>query len=133
LVEEDSVNSRNKGKRGERELANLLQEHLGMGITRNLAQSRDGGHDLNLDGIALEVKRREELALREWWGQTLDQAGDSRVPVLAYRASRRPWRFVLAGADLGMDWCSGYDLSQTVEVGIEVFAGWYRERFLALQ
>ena len=127
------MNSRDKGKRGERELANLLQDHLGEIVTRNLNQSRDGGHDLNIKGIALEVKRREELALLEWWGQTLDQAGELRVPVLAYRASRRPWRFVIAGVDLGLDWCSGYDFSETVEMGIEVFAGWYRERFLALQ
>jgi Holliday junction resolvase len=127
------VNSRNKGKRGERELANLLQEYLGRDVTRNLAQSRDGGHDLNLEGLALEVKRREVLALREWWDQALDQAVDGRVPVLAYRASRRPWRFVVPGVDVGMDWCSGRDLSETVEMGIEVFCGWYRERFLALQ
>ena len=68
------MNSRDKGKRGERELANLLQEYLGRDVTRNLVQSRDGGYDLNIEGIALEVKRREELALREWWDQTVEQA-----------------------------------------------------------
>ena len=51
-----------KGKSAERELAKLLGDHLGLELSRNLDQTRDGGYDLiGLPGIALEVKRCERL------------------------------------------------------------------------
>lgn len=53
-----TANSQRKGKEGERELARLLREHLGDGVSRNLEQARNGGADLNgLPGWCVEVKR----------------------------------------------------------------------------
>lgn len=91
------VSERNKGKSGERELGRLLGERLGYDVTRNLDQSRDGGCDLiGVGAFALEVKRQEKLALVSWWAQACEQAARAGlIPCLAYRQSRRPWRFIL--------------------------------------
>lgn len=48
----------------------------------------------NIDGFHFEVKRRETLALPEWTRQAERDAGD-RVPCVAYRRSREPWRVSL--------------------------------------
>ena len=40
--------SRRKGASGEREFAAALDDLLGIRLTRNLEQSRGGGHDLEL-------------------------------------------------------------------------------------
>jgi len=88
--------SRNKGANGEREFLNLLRNELGDDtINRNLAQSRDGGADcLNLAGVSLEIKRQENPKLGYWLEQARTQA-NGRLPALAYRKSREPWRIVL--------------------------------------
>jgi Holliday junction resolvase len=94
------MTSRNKGAAAEREVALLLHQALQDVIekpTRNLEQTRGGGHDLNgLPGVALEVKRVEKLALAKWWRQTVEQASRvNAVPVLAYRQNRQPWTFAV--------------------------------------
>lgn len=100
------INSRTKGKTAERELANLLGHRLGLSLERNLDQWRSGGFDLlGLPGVALEVKRCETVALKQWWNQTLSQAGRDLIPVLAYRQSRKPWAFVVP-----LSWLTGEDL-----------------------
>lgn len=91
-----------KGANAERELAAILTEYareagVALSLERNLTQTRGGGHDLNgLEeyGLAVEVKRVEVLDVRAWWRQACTQA--DRVgcsPLLAYRQSRRPWRY----------------------------------------
>lgn len=88
--------SKSKGARGERELANILAEHLGIDVARNLSQSRDGGHDLDGLPLAVEVKRRETLRLGEWWQQAVEQAYVcGKVPALAFRQNRQPWQFLV--------------------------------------
>lgn len=90
-----SATQRRKGAAGERELARLLTEELGVDIWRNLEQVRSGGADLlGLACWSIEVKRQERLALPTWWRQACAEAGEY-LPVLAYRQSRRPWRFRL--------------------------------------
>ena len=103
--------SKRKGASGERELAAALHDALGVRLVRNLEQSRSGGHDLDVDaddtgnaaealrGFAIECKRvraapASDVAL--WWRQTCAQAVRAdRVPLLAYRADRGAWAFVL--------------------------------------
>lgn len=82
-----------KGKVGEREFANLLSERLGSLVTRNLAQSREGGHDLvGVGWFAVEVKRQDVLRVAVWWDQAVKQAAISgKQPALAYRLPRHPW------------------------------------------
>jgi Holliday junction resolvase len=79
---------REKGKRGEREFADLLQDH-GFHARRDGRLDDDLDHDA--DGYHFEVKRRETLALPAWSRQAEQDAGD-RVPVVAYRRNSEPWR-----------------------------------------
>lgn len=94
--------SRDKGARGERELSDLLTIYarevgITLKLSRNLDQTRDGGHDLKgLEqwGLAVEVKRVETPAIAKWWQQAVRQADAVNCqPVLAYRQNRHPWRF----------------------------------------
>ncbi|MBF0311098.1 MAG: hypothetical protein HQL56_16405 [Magnetococcales bacterium] len=118
-----SAMQRNKGAGGERELAALLRDHLGVTVNRNLRQTRDGGEDLiieELPGISLECKRAATPHLAGWWRQTVEQAGE-RVPILAYRIDRRPWRFVVPLALLGIEGGQGPGLEWTAELSLEGF------------
>lgn len=115
--------SRNKGAGGERELRRLLGEELGEGITRNLAQSRAGGHDLEgVDGWAIEVKRTRKATrglLRAWWSQTTDQAERAGLrPALAYREDRGPWLVAVRLADIrpGLGTWPGWEWTATLSL-----------------
>ena len=107
-----------KGKSAERELAKLLGDRLGLELSRNLDQTRDGGYDLiGIPGIALEVKRCEKLAINQWWQQALRQAENAgKTPVLAYRQSRKPWQFVVP-----LSWITGLSTDETATISLEAF------------
>ena len=106
LESQVSAMQRRKGASGERELFGLLRDELGVVVERNLSQTRGGGADsLSIDGLAIEVKRQEHPVSEAWWTQAVQQAGSSRVPVVAYRRSRQPWRFVVPLA-----WIRGRDV-----------------------
>lgn len=90
--------SRAKGKTGEREVAALLRDLLGLDIRRRVRQ-HDGDWDLEgVPGWTLEVKRRATARRGEiasWWQQAVEQAQDAgQLPVLLYRADRDGWRAV---------------------------------------
>lgn len=100
--------SRNKGKRGEREVIKLLQpvvnevyRSLGLEpplLERNLMQSHKGGCDLTgLDWLALEVKYREQEQMASWWDQCKRQAKPDREPVLFYRKNHAKWKVRMFG------------------------------------
>ena len=96
---------RRKGQVGERELFGLLSEYLGAIVKRRILQVREGGCDsLDIPGWAIEVKRQEELKLKEWWSQTIRQANaERRKPILFYRQSRNPWRACIDLHDMDAD------------------------------
>ena len=131
--------SRTKGASAERELIKLLEDHLGdivhqqnLSLQRNLEQTRSGGHDvIGLDDIAIEVKRQERLQLKAWWNQAVEQA-DDHVPVLAYRQSRRPWRFIVPMYFLCSErWQKevwAHYIEFTPEISIDMFASIVRDR-----
>lgn len=112
------ASQRNKGAAGERELAKLLAESLGIDCHRNLEQTRSGGADLlGVGPWAIEVKRHERLCIPQWWGQACQQAKDL-YPALAYRQSRQPWTVIVPlGVLLGEpeDWLSGHRASLSLE------------------
>jgi hypothetical protein len=127
------INSRAKGKSGERELIGelkkLLPSEMTSELTRNLDQTRDGGHDiLGLDGWALEVKRYAEVLpadLDRFWKQAYEQASrnDGARPALCFREDRRAWRTVIHVSEVG---CCGVAPSEeyqdTIEMSLELFA-----------
>lgn len=105
---------RQKGQRGERAVAALLQvaveevyaEHCPHVeppvVSRNLVQTREGGHDLvGVEWCAIEVKWQETNFQNAWWNQTVEQAahvsnmfGRDVEPVLFYKRNHQPWRVV---------------------------------------
>ena len=88
-----SRSQRVKGASGERELARILSYHLGIDVRRKLGQARDSGHDIDLPGFAVEVKRRARIAgLYEWLAQA---EGNNRPPVAMIRADGKGWLAVM--------------------------------------
>lgn len=120
--------SRRKGLNGENELASLLTDALGVVVKRSLDQSRDGGADLCIGRARIQVKRCERLDVGEWWTQANFDAPGLAAPVLAYRQSRRPWRFRMWLEDVLGETdgrCAGL-----VELDMDAFVWVARERFL---
>ena len=87
--------ARNKGAAGERELAELLSNELGISVKRKLGQARDGGDDIQVGKYRLEVKRREALRMDEWCQQIELAAEPGQWPVVVYRRNGQPWRAVV--------------------------------------
>lgn len=96
---------RNKGAAGERAVAILIRDWLGLDVRRNWqAQAAEGGADLTgIPGWAVEVKWAKEWR-NEWWDQCCRQAVQcGRVPVLIWlidgtRRGQAPidrWRVLL--------------------------------------
>lgn len=89
-----SRSQREKGKRGEREFAELLKTH-GFDARRDGRLDDDLAH--NVDGYHFEIKRRETLALPAWIRQAEDDAGD-RAAIVAHRRSNERWRATVCDA-----------------------------------
>lgn len=85
--------SKNKGKRGERELAKELQRILGIDAKRGVQyQGSPDSPDVitSIDGLHFECKRVEKLQLYPSLEQAASDSGDS-IPVLAHRRNRKKW------------------------------------------
>jgi hypothetical protein len=98
-----SASQRTKGAQGEREVAALLCDRLGVtDIKRRLNQTRDSGHDLDVFDIAVEVKRQEVVSLPKWIRQ-VEQAtmGSGKLGAVIHRTSRAPWLVTMSIED----WC----------------------------
>jgi len=93
-----TVNSRRKGASFERQIVKDLCDHLGEGFTRNLDQTRDGGHDIKAPEwfpFALELKRyaKGSGCKPEWWAQAAAQAkAAGKLSAVIYQFDRRPVR-----------------------------------------
>lgn len=112
---------RQKGAEAEREFLKALG--VPERLNRNLEQTRGGGADcVQLPGVALEIKRQEQLRLAQWWEQAQEQATAlNAIPVLAYRQNRQPWAIVVPIA-----WLSGdemwHETGDTATINIKAFA-----------
>jgi Holliday junction resolvase len=105
------TNSRQKGKRGEREAAKVLSEVLGVPARRG--QQFKGTPDspdveIDLDGIFVEVKYAERVNLYEALERAEQQAG-AKVPIVLWRRNRKPWLFVCYLEDLRTVWHTLYE------------------------
>jgi hypothetical protein len=104
-----TINVRQKGQEGEREIAKILNgivanvrhefelpqyETRDELFQRNQNQTAVGGSDLsNPLYLDIEVKRQEQLSVGTWWKQTMDAAKrSSGIPILIYRQNRKLWR-----------------------------------------
>jgi len=94
------INSRAKGAKGERELAEILREH---GYTARRGQQFSGANGdpdvVGLPGYHIECKRVEKLNLEAAVDQSIRDARDGETPIVVHRKNRRPWLVTLLLAD----------------------------------
>ena len=86
------INSREKGKTGERELANKLKEY---GYDCRRGQQYCGANGdadvVGLDGIHIECKRTERLSLYDALAQAKHDAREGEMPVVIHRKNNAEW------------------------------------------
>lgn len=85
--------SREKGKRGERELARKLREQ-GFGKARRGQQFSGANGDadvVGLPGVHIECKRTERLSLYDALSQAKADAKDDEAPVVMHRKNNCEW------------------------------------------
>ena len=94
--------SREKGKRGEQELATKLRE-LGLDWVYRSQQycgSAISADLLGISGVHAEVKRCESLSLYKAYEQAKQDCGDSGdMPTVFHRKNGKPWLAVVSLED----------------------------------
>lgn len=88
-----SIHSQRKGRQAETELAAKLTD-IGFPCRRTSAQYLTGSQapDVSgIDGLHIEAKRVERLNITQALQQSIRDADDHEVPVLAHRRNREPW------------------------------------------
>lgn len=91
---------REKGKRGEREVANILKEHGYEARRGQQFSGKNGDADVvGMDGYHLEVKFCETTKVWEWYEQSETDARDGEIPLVVFRRSRSPWMVALKWED----------------------------------
>ena len=94
--------SREKGKRGEREVAKIFRK-AGYTEARRTSQycgkTGDASDVTGVPGLHLEVKFVEKEAVRSWYGQAVRDAGAAGrgdVPVVIHRKTHEDWLVTLS-------------------------------------
>ena len=95
------VNGKQKGKRGELEVAELIRKY---GFAARRGQQFKGGPDSpdvihDMDGFHVEVKRTETISPYVALGQAESDAGRGEVPVVFHRKNNRGWLVLLKADD----------------------------------
>ena len=89
------MNSREKGKRGERELAKKLREY---GFDARRGVQYQGGQDspdvVAMPGVHIECKRVERLQLYDAMAQAKADCGDN-IPVVMHRKNNCEWLAIM--------------------------------------
>lgn len=113
------MNSRQKGSRGERELAKIFREH-GYEARRGLQYCGASGDAdvIGLPGIHVECKRVEKLNLLDAMEQAVRDAREGELPTVFHRRDRCEWLVTMRLEDwfsLFREWEAGMDLIQKNE------------------
>lgn len=136
-----------KGKRAEREVANILNPILErcvqdvgcdpVRLKRNLSQTQQGGFDLEgLPWIAIEIKHHKSVSLGSWWKQTCDQSGHDvagnpivgrthREPVLIWKQHGGKWNVRML---VRLEIEPGRRLRAVGDITLEAFLSWFERR-----
>ena len=94
------INSREKGKAGEREFAALCRKHGFENARRGQQFSGIEGKDVvGLEGIHIEVKRVERLNIDEAMKQSIRDSKEGEIPIVAHRKNREPWKVTMRAED----------------------------------
>ena len=94
------MNSRNKGKRGELELANLLKSY-GYETRRGVQYSGINGDAdvVGLPGIHIECKRVEKLNIETAMEQSNRDARYGEIPTVMHRKDHKQWLVTMSLVD----------------------------------
>ena len=87
-----TINSKNKGKRFELTIVNLLKEH-GFTESRRSVQycGVNGDSDvIGVPGVHIEAKAVEKLNIHEAMEQSIKDARDGEIPVVIHKRNRKP-------------------------------------------
>lgn len=86
------INSKQKGKRGELELANKLKTH-GFDCRRGQQYCGSNGDAdvVGLPGIHIEAKRTEKLHLTDAMSQSISDAKAWQMPTVMHRKNNEDW------------------------------------------
>jgi hypothetical protein len=118
------INSRQKGRRGELEVAKLISQALDFQVKLNYEQSATGGYDMKVWGWAVEVKRAENPDWRAWQRQALTSAWrDGLMPILFHRRNHaRYWDVYMPISVFLVVWGGQgpFDESDWMQVSFEV-------------
>lgn len=99
------MNSRQKGARGERELAEKLREY---GYETRRGQQYSGANGdadvVGIPGIHIECKRVEKLNLDDALAQSMRDARDGEMPVVMHRRNRTEWKVTMLLDDFMRIW-----------------------------
>ena len=89
------INSKKKGARGERAIAEILREH-GFTDARRSAQycgnTGDAADVVGLDGFHVEVKFQETTKIWDWIEQAEHDHKENTIPIVVFRKSRKKWQ-----------------------------------------
>lgn len=99
------MNSRNKGKEGERELAKYLQTH-GYDTRRGQQYAGINGDAdvVGLDGIHIECKRCEQVRDEAFLKQAERDARKGELPTVWYRRNREKWKVLMRSETFLLIW-----------------------------
>jgi Holliday junction resolvase len=109
------MNSRTKGKVGEREFAELCREHGHSDVRRSVQYAgrvEDSADLVGLPGVHVEVKRVERLNIEDAMAQAVRDSGSGsppRIPIVAHRKNRGKWMVTM----LADDWFAYYSKVKT--------------------
>lgn len=99
------MNSRDKGARGERELANVLKEY---GYKTRRGQQYSGANGdadvVGIEGLHIECKRVEKLNIEQALQQSIRDARESEIPVVMHRKNHENWKVTLSLDDFMFLW-----------------------------
>lgn len=109
--------SRNKGKRGEREVALMLRAK-GFADARRGQQycGIDGNADVvGLPGVHIEVKRVEALNRKEAMNQAERDAREGEIPVVFHRRTGEDWCVIMKANDFLDLYIKGLDKEEATK------------------
>ena len=99
-----SVNSREKGKRGERYVADFFKEH-GYDAHRSAqfcGKTGQAADVIGVNGVHLEVKFQEKMCLYDWMAQAVrdsEAEGKGNIPVVIHKQSRKDMLVTMRAED----------------------------------
>lgn len=95
-----AINSRQKGKRGELQIAHILNDH-GYKARRGQQYSGASGDAdvIGIPGIHIEVKYVQALNIEKAMEQSRNDARLDEIPIVMHRKNHEPWKVTMDIAD----------------------------------